>query len=76
MLYTCHMKSGLKLIVASLVCAATPPILEMISVGGPSKFGDPETGYTMVIWGFVLWPLALILFLIGIKRLLFDNQIR
>lgn len=67
------MNSGLKLVIASIICALVPPFFEMISVGGPSKFGDPETGYVMVFLGFFLWPTALILFLIGIKRLLFDN---
>jgi hypothetical protein len=62
--------SGGTLLLAALLCAVAPVILEMIGDGGPSHLGDPETGYAMVFTGFVLWPLALMLVLIGLKRIL------
>jgi hypothetical protein len=64
--------SGGKLILLSITCAFAPVVLELLSVG-PSNFGDPETGYALVFSGFLLWPLAVILCLIGLKRLLVNT---
>ena len=67
------MKSGYRLIIYAIILALLPALLELITGGGPSKFGDPETGFAMIFSGIVLWPIAFIMFIIGIKRIIFDN---
>ena len=65
--------SGGSLILVAATLALAPVALEVIGDGGPSKLGNPETGYAMVLFGIVMWPMALIYLLIGIKRILFGN---
>jgi hypothetical protein len=62
--------SGSNLLIIAVVLALVPILMEVISDGGPSRLGDPETGWTMVETGFFMWPVALILFLIGKKGLI------
>lgn len=65
--------SGGKLILLSIACAVAPFVIELIADGGPGNFGKAETGWAALMSGFFLWPLGLILFLIGIKRAIFND---
>lgn len=58
----------------AVICALIPVIIEFISsIFSSYKFGDPETGFMMMGLGLIFWPIAFILFIIGIKRLIFNK---
>jgi hypothetical protein len=63
---------GSKLIIAAVIVALVPVIIEIVGDGGPANFGKPETGFALIVYGFFLWPIAFVLLLIGLKRLIFS----
>ena len=66
--------SGVKLIVLSIVCALLPYIIEILNDGGLSHYGDPETGYAKAAAAFFFWPIGIILFIIGVKRIIYSDD--